>query len=107
MTFVVLLRLNRKATRMGNQMGSVTSAHSMSLDGFIADAEYRGDRLQTWLQTGETPSRLNPAFKMAPESARFFDEGVGPAVLSSPGGAPTTCPMPGVEMAQWVPCRSL
>ena len=58
-------------------MGLVTTAHSMSLDGFIADADYRGDRLQTWLQGGDTPSRLNPAFKMSPESALFFDEGVG------------------------------
>jgi dihydrofolate reductase len=49
----------------------------MSLDGFIADVDYRGDRLQTWLQAGDTPSRLNPAFTMAPESATFFDEGVG------------------------------
>jgi hypothetical protein len=49
----------------------------MSLDGFIADADYRGDRLQMWLQAGDTPSRLNPAFTMSPESALFFDEGVG------------------------------
>jgi dihydrofolate reductase len=62
---------------MENQMGLVTLAHSMSLDGFIADVCYCGDRLQTWLQAGDTASRLNPAFKMAPESARFFDEGVG------------------------------
>lgn len=58
-------------------MGLVTTAHSMSLDGFIADANYRGDRLQAWLQAGDTPSRLNPSFKMSPESARSFDEGVG------------------------------
>jgi dihydrofolate reductase len=58
-------------------MGLVTTAHSMSLDGFIADADYRGDRLQTWLQGGDTPSRLNPRFKMSPASALFFDEGVG------------------------------
>jgi hypothetical protein len=32
---------------------------------------------QTWLQAGDTPSRLNPAFKMSPESTIFFDEGVG------------------------------
>jgi len=58
-------------------MGLVTTAHSMSLDGFIADADYRGDRLQKWLQGGDTPSRLNPRFKMSAESALFFDEGVG------------------------------
>jgi dihydrofolate reductase len=58
-------------------MGLVTSAHSISLDGFIADAEHRSDRLQALLHAGDTPSRLNPTFKMAPQSARFFDEGVG------------------------------
>jgi dihydrofolate reductase len=58
-------------------MGLVTTAHSMSLDGFVADSDYRGDRLQTWLQAGDTSSRLNPAFKMSPKSAAFFDEGVG------------------------------
>jgi dihydrofolate reductase len=58
-------------------MGLVMTAHSMSLDGFIADTGYRGDRLQRWLQAGDTQSRLNPAFKMSPESAIFFDEGVG------------------------------
>jgi dihydrofolate reductase len=58
-------------------MGLVTCAHSTSIDGFIADADGRGDRLHAWLQGGDTPSRLNPAFKMAAASARFFDEGVG------------------------------
>jgi dihydrofolate reductase len=58
-------------------MGLITSAHSVSVDGFIADASFRGDRLQTWLRTGDTPSRLNPAFTMWARSARFFDEGVG------------------------------
>jgi dihydrofolate reductase len=58
-------------------MGLVKTAHSTSLDGFIADTNFRGDRLQTWLQAGDTPSRLNPVFKMSPESATFFDEGVG------------------------------
>jgi dihydrofolate reductase len=62
---------------MGSQMNLLTSAHSLSLDGFIADADHRSDRLQAWLQAGDTPSRLNPTFKMAPQSARFFDEGVG------------------------------
>ena len=58
-------------------MGLITSAHSASIGGFIADASFRGDRLQTWLQAGDTPSRLNPAFMMWADSARFFDEGVG------------------------------
>jgi dihydrofolate reductase len=61
---------------METYMGLVTPAHSMSLDGFIADTEFRGNRLQAWLRAGTTPSRLKPAFRMAPESARFFDEGV-------------------------------
>jgi dihydrofolate reductase len=58
-------------------MGLITSAHSASLDGFIADDSCRGDQLQTWLQAGDTPSRLNPSFMMWAPSARFFDEGVG------------------------------
>jgi dihydrofolate reductase len=58
-------------------MGLITSAHSASLDGFIADASFRADRLHEWLQVGDTPSRLNPAFTMSADSARFFDEGVG------------------------------
>jgi hypothetical protein len=40
MILLVLLRLYWMATRMENQMGLVTSAHSMSLDGFIADAAH-------------------------------------------------------------------
>jgi hypothetical protein len=40
-------------------MGLVTTAHSMSLNGFIADTDYLGDRLQRWLQAGDTQSRLN------------------------------------------------
>ena len=57
-------------------MAIVTTQHSMSLDGFIADSQGRGDRLHAWLRDGESRSRVNPNFAMAPESARFFDEGV-------------------------------
>ena len=58
-------------------MGLVTTAHSVSLDGFIADTNHRSEQLHRWLRAGDTPSRLNPVFKMSPESALFFDEGVG------------------------------
>lgn len=49
----------------------ITAAHSMSLDGFIDSP-----RLHDWLRAGDTPSRVNPAFKMSAPSAQFFDEGV-------------------------------
>ena len=54
----------------------ITAPHSVSLDGFIADADHRSDRLQAWLRSGDTPSRLNPSFSMPAVSATFFDEGV-------------------------------
>jgi dihydrofolate reductase len=72
-------------------MTTITTAHSTSLDGFIAgagdspdsraaDAMRRhgaaGDRLFNWLSAGDTPSRANPSFKMSAPSAEFFDEGV-------------------------------
>jgi dihydrofolate reductase len=63
---------------------SVITALSTSLDGFIAGADdspkqplgVGGDRLFTWLFDGDTPSLINPEFKMSAVSARFFDEGV-------------------------------
>ena len=54
----------------------ITAPHSVSLDGFIADADRRSDRLHAWLRSGDTPSRLNPSFTMPSVSARFFDQGV-------------------------------
>jgi dihydrofolate reductase len=72
-------------------MTTITTAHSMSLDGFIAGAGESedmhasdpmrrhgtgGDRLFDWLTAGDTPSRVNPSFKMSAASAKFFDEGV-------------------------------
>jgi len=54
----------------------ITAPHSVSLDGFIADADHRSDRLHGWLRSGGTPSRLNPSFIMPAVSARFFDQGV-------------------------------
>ena len=50
----------------------ITAPHSVSLDGFIADAGHRSDRLHS----GGTPSRLNLSFTMPAVSARFFDQGV-------------------------------
>jgi dihydrofolate reductase len=73
-------------------MTIITTAHSTSLDGFIAGAEdspdsrasdpmrrhgIGGDSLFDWLSAGDTPSRINPSFKMSAPSAEFFDEGVG------------------------------
>lgn len=55
----------------------ITAPHSVSLDGFIADADHRSDRLHSWLRSGDTPSRLNPSFTMPAASAKFFDESVG------------------------------
>jgi dihydrofolate reductase len=66
-------------------MTSIVTAHSTSLDGFIAGADdspeqplgVGGDRLFNWFSDGDTPSRYYPGFKMSPVSAAFFDEGVG------------------------------
>jgi dihydrofolate reductase len=66
-------------------MTKITTALSTSLDGFIAGADdsperplgVAGERLFDWLTAGDTPSRLNPAFKMSAPSAEFFDQGVG------------------------------
>jgi dihydrofolate reductase len=66
-------------------MAKVVTAHSTSLDGFIAGADdspeqplgVGGDRLFTWFSDGDTPSRYYPGFKMSAVSAAFFDEGVG------------------------------
>jgi dihydrofolate reductase len=66
-------------------MTTVVTAHSTSLDGFIAGADdspkqplgIGGDRLFNWLRDGDTPSRYNPSFTMSAVSAAFFDEGVG------------------------------
>lgn len=59
-------------------MSTIGTALSMSLDGFIAgpDGGAAAAGLHDWLTAGETPSRLNPSFKMARPSAEFFDEGV-------------------------------
>jgi dihydrofolate reductase len=66
-------------------MTKVVTAHSTSLDGFIAGADdgpgqplgVGGDRLFKWFSDGDTPSRYYPGFKMSAVSAAFFDEGVG------------------------------
>jgi dihydrofolate reductase len=57
-------------------MGTVGTALSTSLDGFIAGADGGAGVLHDWLTAGETPSSINPAFRMAKISADFFDEGV-------------------------------
>jgi dihydrofolate reductase len=66
-------------------MTKVVTAHSTSLDGFIAGADdgpgqplgVGGDRLFKWFSDGDTPSRYYPGFKMSAVSAAFFDEGAG------------------------------
>jgi dihydrofolate reductase len=58
-------------------MGIVTTQHSSSIDGFIADRQGRSDSLHDWLRAGGQHSRVNPNFAMHPVNARFFDEGVG------------------------------
>lgn len=59
-------------------MGTIGTALSMSLDGFIAGpgegAAAAG--LHDWLTAGQTPSRFSPSFTMAKPSAEFFDEGI-------------------------------
>lgn len=59
-------------------MSMIGTAVSASLDGFIAGpAGGAADAgLHDWLRAGDTPSRVNPAFKMSRPSAEFFDEGV-------------------------------
>jgi dihydrofolate reductase len=73
-------------------MTLVTTAHSTSLDGFIAGADdgpgqplgAGGDRLFNWYGDGDTPSRYYPRFRMSAVSAAFFDEiaGRGGSVIS-------------------------
>jgi dihydrofolate reductase len=58
-------------------MGIVTTQHSSSIDGFIADRHGRSGPLHDWLRAGGEQSQMNPNFAMHPVNARFFDEGVG------------------------------
>jgi dihydrofolate reductase len=66
-------------------MTTVVTAHSTSIDGFLAGADDSpeqplgtgGERLFTWLSDGDTPSKYVPSLKMSAVSAAFFDEGVG------------------------------
>jgi dihydrofolate reductase len=65
-------------------MARILTALSTSLDGFIAGAHDSPDQplgaggapLFDWLTNGDTPSRHNPAYRLSPVSATFFDEGV-------------------------------
>jgi hypothetical protein len=82
----------QSTTRRRSQGRDTTTMVGTALDGFIAGAGDNadlaaadpvtrhglgGDRLFSWLTVGDTPSRVNPNFKMAARSAAFFDEGVG------------------------------
>ena len=57
-------------------MGTIGTALSMSLDGFIAGPEGATAGLHDWLTAGQTPSRFSPSFTMAKPSAEFFDAGI-------------------------------
>lgn len=60
------------------RMSMIGTALSTSLDGFIAGPDGdTGAVLHGWLTAGDTPSRINPSYKMSRPSAEFFDEGVG------------------------------
>lgn len=60
-------------------MGIVQTAMSASVDGFIAgpDGGAADVGLHDWLTDGDTPSKMNPGFKLSKPSAEFFDDGVG------------------------------
>ncbi len=58
-------------------MSVVQTAMSASLDGFIAGPGGADVGLHDWLTDGDTPSGLNPSFRLSKPSAEFFDEGVG------------------------------
>jgi dihydrofolate reductase len=59
-------------------MSIVQTALSTSLDGFIAGPSGGAADvgLHDWLRDGDTPSRVNPGFKLSKHSAEFFDRGV-------------------------------
>lgn len=58
-------------------MGKVVTGFTMSLDGFIADANDDIGRLFKWYYSGDTPFPLpgtDMVFKMSPASARLFED---------------------------------
>jgi dihydrofolate reductase len=59
-------------------VGTIGTALSMSLDGFIAGPGDGGAAagLHDWLTAGQVPSRFAPSFTMARPSAEFFDAGI-------------------------------
>jgi dihydrofolate reductase len=57
-------------------MTQVVSAHSASLDGFIADSDDNPERVFGWYASGDTPSRYYGDFRMSKVSADIFDEAV-------------------------------
>jgi hypothetical protein len=90
-------------------MGTIGTALSMSLDGFITGSGEGATAagLHDWLTAGQIPSRFSPSFTMARPSAEFFDEGIAATGPSSPGAAPTTSPGPGQdEAARYPACLS-
>jgi dihydrofolate reductase len=59
-------------------VGTIGTALSMSLDGFIAGPGDGGATagLHDWLTAGQVPSRFSPSFTMSRPSAEFFDAGI-------------------------------
>lgn len=55
-------------------MGITLAAHSMSLDGFIAQTDDKAGPLHDWLFNGDTPSRHNDDFRLSESSRDVFDE---------------------------------
>jgi dihydrofolate reductase len=57
-------------------MGIVLASHSMSLDGFIGQADRTPGPLHEWLWSGDEPSRLGGSLKLSKESREWFDSAV-------------------------------
>ena len=57
-------------------MGFVLTSHSMSLDGFIVQADRTPGPLHEWLWAGDHPSRHGENIKLSEASRQYFDESV-------------------------------
>jgi len=57
-------------------MGIVLTSHSMSLDGFIVQADRTPGPLHEWLWAGDHPSRHGENIKLSEASRQYFDESV-------------------------------
>jgi dihydrofolate reductase len=57
-------------------MGVVLSSHSMSLDGFVVQADRTPGPLHAWLWSGDRQSRHSDSIKLSTESREWFDSAV-------------------------------